>query len=118
MKLTKVDMAAERYYHKFRLAGGTVITEETTKTVFDNLSVKGNPQPTKTGGTWQMSYDTPAFDTLSKELGDNQYATQINGYHWVKLPGFKMEKIDPGYIISDDLSSAGEMLIKELAEVE
>ena len=59
------------------------------------------------GSTFVGAATKISFSTLSGELSDNEYATQANGFHWVKLPGYTMIKIDPGYISKNTLSQAG-----------
>ena len=113
MKLTKVNIGTNRYVHKFKLSDGTIVTENTTKGSYDNLSIKGHPRPVKVGATWFMSSIRIGFDTPTGGLSDNQYATQDNGFHWVKLVGHDMVKILPEYIKNSILSKEGEAKVKE-----
>jgi len=48
-----------------------------------------------------------AFNTPDGKLADGQYATQVNGFHWVKIPGYTVVKISSAYIKSNTLSSQG-----------
>ena len=57
-----------------------------------------------------------AFDTPSGELSDGQYATQENGFHWVKIPGYKVIKIHPDMVAKGKTTVAG--LNKILADSE
>ena len=113
MKLTKVNIGTNRYVHKFKLSNGTVVTESTTKASYDNLSIKDSSRPVKAGATWFMSSIRIGFDTPTGELSDNQYATQDNGFHWVKLVGHDVVKVLPEYIKNDILSKEGEAKIKK-----
>lgn len=110
MKLKKVDIGANRYVHKFKLADKTIVTEIATKETYDNLATT---KPTKTDATWAMSSIRIGFDTPTGELSDGEYATQENGFHWVKIAGYDMEKVLPEYIKNDILSKEGEAKIKE-----
>ena len=110
MKLQKVNIGANRYVHKFKLADKTIVEETTTKTSYDNLT---STKPTKTDATWFMSSIRIGFDTPTGELSDGEYATQENGFHWVKIPGYDVEKVRPEYIKDNILSKEGETRIKE-----
>ena len=59
------------------------------------------------GSTFVSSATKISFSTLSGELSNKEYATQANGFHWVKLAGYTMIKIDPQYITNNFLSQAG-----------
>jgi len=59
------------------------------------------------GSTLVSSATKISFSTLSGELSDKEYATQVNGFHWVKIPNYKMYKINPGFISRNILSQAG-----------
>ena len=113
IELTKVNIGTNRYVHKFKLSDGTVVTENTTQESYDNLSVKDSPRPVKVGTTWFMSSIRIGFDTPTGELDDNQYATQANGSHWVKLVGYDMEKILPDHVKNGILSEEGQTEVKK-----
>jgi len=110
MKLKQVSIGADRYVNTFELTDKSIVTEDTTKMAYDNLTTI---QPTKVDGTWLYSSTKVGFDTPTGELSDGQYATQVNGFHWVKIAGYDMVKILPEYIKSDVLSKDGEAKIKE-----
>src|SRR3989304_407492 len=59
------------------------------------------------GSTIVSSATKISFSTLSGELSNNEYATQENGFHWVKLAGYTLIKINPEYISKNILSQAG-----------
>ena len=113
MKLIKVNIGANKYVHKFRLEDKTVITEATTKASYDNL--KDQIKPTKPDATWFMSSIRIGFDTPSGNLSDGEYATQKNGYHWVKLAGYEMWKVMPEDVHNDNLLKGAEKKIEEYA---
>ena len=113
MKLKKVNIGANKYVHKFKLADEKVITEFTTKVSYDNL--KDQIKPTKPDAAGFMSSIRIGFDTPSGDLSDGDYATQKNGYHWVKLAGYEVWKVMPEDVHNDNLSKAGEKSIKEKA---
>ena len=48
-----------------------------------------------------------AFDTPTGELSDGQRATQENGFHWVKISGYVVIKIDPDMVAKDKTTVAG-----------
>ena len=104
MKLQKVEIGSNLYVNKFELVDKTIIVEPSTKEVYDNLSVS---KPTKVDAVWKMSSIRIGFDTPTGELGDGQYATQENGFHWVKLEGYDMRKINPEYIKDNILLDEG-----------
>lgn len=95
INLTKVNIAPDRYY--LRRSG---VLQEIPKP---------SPEEMVEGGYWcsQISFDTP-----SGFLSDNQYATQANGYHWVKIKNYAMTKIAPEHIVNDVLSNDGLNYIK------
>jgi len=96
IKLTKVNIGPNKIYSTFNI-GGELVTQEVMVVPLD-----GELDPTFVGSATKIS-----FATLSGNLEDNQYATQPNGFHWVKLPGYKMYKIDPGFINKNFLSQTG-----------
>lgn len=101
IKLTKVNIGPERYY--LRMSG---LLQEIPKPAEGEIVE---------GGYWcqQISFDTP-----SGFLSDNQYATQENGYHWVKINRYAMTKIAPQFITNDILNAEGITEIKNRSEVE
>ena len=110
MELKKVNIGANRYFHKFKLADDSIVEKITTKESVDNSPVN---RPTKTDATWFMSSCRIGFDTPTGELADGEYATQVNGFHWVKIVGYDAVKILPEYIKDNILSKEGEAKIKE-----
>ena len=115
MKLKKVAIGENRYVHKFKLANDSIVTVATTKASYDNLATT---KPIHTSATWIMSSIRIGFDTPTGNLSDGQYATQDNGYHWVKIPGYAVTKIDPEFINNKNLSPAGEADVMERSEAE
>jgi|SRR3972149_10304484 len=65
------------------------------------------------GSTFVGAATKISFSTLSGELSDNEYATQENGFHWVKIKNYAMTKIAPEYIVGDVLSNEGINEIKK-----
>ena len=110
MRLKQVKIGENLYVNKFELSDKTIITEATTKLAYDSLATA---TPTKTDTKWVASSIRIGFDTPTGELSDGQYATQDNGFHWVKIEGYDMVKILPEYIKNDILSKEGEAKIKE-----
>ena len=110
MKLQKVEIGSNLYVNKFEQVDKTITTEFISKEDYDNLSVS---IPTMIDAVWKMSSIRIGFDTLTGELGDGQYATQENGFHWVKLIGYDLIKILPEFIINDILSDEGIEKIKK-----
>jgi hypothetical protein len=97
--LTRVNIAPSKYFATFKGDSG-IVQEEITKSQLDST-------PTKDGYIWLSSSEKIAFDTPTGMLADWQYATQSNGFHWIKIPGYTMIKIDPVYISKNILSQAG-----------
>ena len=93
MILRKVNIGADRYFHKFQLSDGTISYRTTTKEEYGGLNY--SVKPTKTDAVWLSSSSRIGFDTPSGELDDGQYATQKNGFDWVKLAGYEMKKLMP-----------------------
>jgi hypothetical protein len=58
------------------------------------------------------------FDTPSGELTNGLYATQANGYHWVKIAGYAITKLAPEFIVNNTISQAGIDEIKARSVVE
>ena len=97
IKLTKVNIGPERYYA--RQAG---LLQEISK-------------PAEGTNPYEFWCQQISFDTPSGFLSDNQYATQANGFHWVKINKYEMIKIAPEFIVNDILSNAGIDEIKKRA---
>jgi hypothetical protein len=115
IKLTQVNIGADRYFHKFkRDSDGAIIQVATTKTAYNNLAIANTINPTQTGYKWLSSCSKIGFDTLSSDLQENQYATQANGAQWVRITGYPTTKIPSGYITNNILSEAGVNKIIEL----
>ena len=113
VKLTKVEIGDFRYSYKFRLGNGNIVEVMTIAANFDALLgrdvvVPEYPDATFVGATKHISFDSPP-----RSLADKEYATQTNGYHWVKIEGYAMIKIAPEYIVSNSLSNAGVTLIQD-----
>ena len=100
--LQKVNIAPSRYYS---IVDGvkTEITE------------KEYNSPIKEGEVRSINI---AFDTPTGELSDGQYASQGNGFHWVKIQGYKLIKIDPDMISKEKTTVAGLNKILEDSEAE
>ena len=94
IKLTKVNIGPERYYA--RMAG---LLQEI-------------PKPAEGDMTHDYWCQQISFDTPSGFLSDNKYATQANGFHWVKINRYAMTKIVPEFIVNDILSAEGIAEIK------
>jgi hypothetical protein len=115
IKLTKVNIGSNRYYHVFKNnATGYVSEFQTTQASYNALAQYGASRPTKGGSTWVHSFSKIGFDTKTGNLSDNQYATQENGPHWVKIPDYKETKIPNQYIVNDILSEEGIALIQTM----
>ncbi len=97
IKLTKVEIGQPRY-----IIYQDGVPSEVSAEVFMVVDMEGNT--VYNYDTWSKKI---GFATLSKELADNQYATQPNGYHWVKIPGWTTCKIPPEFINKNILSQAG-----------
>ena len=110
IKLTKVNIAADKYFAKFDMVG-YISTEEIDPSLYSSIQIKD-------GAIWVSSASKISFDTPTGNLSDNEYATQLNGFHWVKIRGYAMTKIDPGYITNNILSSAGIAEVKERSVAE
>lgn len=108
IKLTKVNIGSPRY-----IVYENGVPSEVSASVFMVVDEEGHVIYNYKDYTIQMG-----FDTLSKTLSDKQYATQTNGYHWVKIPGYKITKIAPEFIVNNTLSQAGIDEIKARSEVE
>jgi hypothetical protein len=96
VKLTKVNIGPNKTYSTFNIDGELVTQEVMVVPLDEELN------STFVGSVTKISFVTP-----SGKLEDNQYATQPNGFHWVKLPSYEMYKIDPGFISKNILSQAG-----------
>lgn len=101
VKVTKVNITGSKYVAKYKDAQDDITYEDVIITGIEDI-----PTP-PTGKTWEGTSRVIVFDTPSGTLTNNQYATQANGYHWVKLPKCSLIKIDPGYVINNILSQAG-----------
>ena len=106
MRLKEVSIGENRYIHKFKRANGTIVEVLALKDSYDNLAIV---QPTLPDYTWISSSIRIGFGNTAGPLDDGKYATQVNGYHWVKLEGYKMKKISPEYIVKSVLSPEGEL---------
>lgn len=121
IQLTKVRIGQNKYYALFRKPDGTDIRIQIQDRDYPdvlsskNIEVKGILQA---GGVWKRSSVNISFITSSGNLSDNQYATQENGFHWVKIAGYKIYKIAPELIVSDLLSDEGISFIQVNSEAE
>jgi len=113
MELTKVNIGEDRYFNKFELSDKTNISEATTKEDFDSPD-----EPIKEDATLIQSSIKIGFDTSTGELRDGEYATQENGFHWIKISGYAVTKINPEFIKDSILSPEGEVDVKERSEAE
>jgi len=113
VKLTKVEIGEFRYSYKFKLSNGNIVEVMVLGVNFDALLgrdviIPEYPSATFIGATKHIGFDSPP-----RSLVDKEYATQLNGYHWVKIAGYAMIKIAPEYIVSNSLSNAGVTLIQD-----
>lgn len=116
IKLTKVNILGKKYYSTFRLNDSWMLqTNEITEQEYVDASTT---IPVLSGYTYVSSAKKIAFDTFTHDLSDKQYATQENGFHWVKIPKYKIYKINPEYITNDTLSQAGIDFIQTNSEPE
>ena len=113
MRLKKVSIGADRYIHKFKRANGTIVEVLALKSSYDNLAIV---QPTLPDLTWISSSIRIGFDTPTGLLSDGEYATQENGFHWVKLADRDMTRILPEYIAANKLSDEGVAKVYEQTE--
>jgi len=111
IKLTKVNIGPSRNVITLKDSQGVSSQAEMVVDMDGNIVI---PQ----GSTLVSSATKISFSTLSKELSDKQYATQPNGFHWVKIPGYKMYKINPEYISKSILSQGGIDFIQTNSEAE
>src|SRR4030042_5996734 len=102
IKLTKVNIGPTRY-----IVYQDGVPSEVSAEVFMVVDLEGNVIYNYENWNKQIGFTTP-----SKELSDKQYATQANGYHWVKIAGYSTIKIPPEYITNNILSQAGIDYIK------
>ncbi len=96
IKLTKVNIGPNKTFSTFNIDGELVTQEVMYVPLDEELG------PTFVGAATKIT-----FATVSGNLEDNQYATQPNGYHWVKIPGWTTCKIPPEFINKNILSQAG-----------
>ena len=119
MKLKLVNIVDDRYFHDFRMdSDKTIVAVATTKESIDSLTISASIMPTLSKATYVWSAAKIGFDTPTGELSDSQYATQVNGFHWVKIPGYAVIKINPEFIKNNILSPAGEADIIERSVAE
>ena len=117
IKLTKVNIGANRYFNKYKNnATGYVVNVETTKEVYDAIVALVEPAPDKPGAAYVGSYTAIGFE--GGDLADNYYATQANGFHWVKINKYAMIKVFPEHITNNTLSNEGINYIKIWAGAE
>ena len=109
IRLTERNIGENKYIHKFMRPNGGIITVMTTASSYNDLV---HTQPVYPDATWVMSSIRIGFDTPTGDLGNKEFATQANGYHWVKLRGYVMRKIPPEYIVGVTLSPEGAALIE------
>ncbi len=102
IKLTKVEIGQPRY-----IVQQDGVPTEVSAEVFMVVDLEG--KTVYNYDTWSKKI---GFATPSKELSNNQYATQVNGHYWVKIQGWTMCKIPPEYISKGILSQAGIDYIK------
>src|SRR4030042_1000225 len=102
IKLTKVEIGPTRY-----IVYQEGVPSEVSAEVFMVVDMEGNTIYNYENWSKQIGFATP-----SKELSDKQYATQANGYHWVKIPGYSTIKVLPEHITNNNLSQAGIDYIK------
>jgi len=88
ISITKVDVAGFKYHSSVR--------GEITEEQYDAGPIGS-----------EVISKRIAFNTLTGKLTDGQYATQVNGFHWVKIPGYKVIKIDPGMVAKNKTTVAG-----------
>ena len=96
IKLTKVNIGPNKTYITSNIDGELVTQEVMYVPLEEDLD-----------STFVGSATKITFATITGQLSDNEYATQANGFHWVKMPGYKMYKIDPEFISKNILSQAG-----------
>ena len=104
MNLVKINIAPDKYVSTFKDAEDNIVKEEITEAKYSEPQVKEDL-------TWVSSSRKIAFDTPTGELSDSQYATQENGFHWVKIPEYEVIKINPEFIKDNILSQDG---VKEI----
>ena len=110
IKLTKVNIGPFKNVATFKDGQGVLTSSEVMVVELD-----GTPTIPE-GSTWIRTGRQITFSTPSGELSDKEYATQANGFHWVKIAGYRMYKIPPEYITNNTLSQAGIDYIKSQAE--
>ena len=119
MKLTQVAITNNRYFHNFKRDSDSVIVSAiTTKESYDALADSASIKPTLPQTAYVWSAAKIGFDTPTGELIDGLYATQVNSFHWVKIPSYAVIKIDPVYIKNNNLSPAGEAEVMESSVAE
>ena len=108
IKLTKVNIGPTRY-----IVYQDGVPSEVSTSVFMVVDIDGNTIYNYSEWSKQIGFATP-----TKTLLDKQYATQENGYHWVKIAGYSTIKIPPEHIVNGTLSQAGIDYIKTWSGVE
>ena len=108
VKLTKVNIGPTRY-----IVFQDGVPTEVSASVFMVVDMEGNIIYNYSDWSKRIGFVTP-----SKSLSDKEYATQENGFHWVKLRGYAMIKINPEFITNDTLSQEGVDYINLHAGVE
>jgi len=110
IKLTKVDIVADKYFAKFD-TDGSISKEEIDSTSFDSVQ-------SKVDAVWLSSARKISFDTPTGQLRDGEYATQLNGFHWVKITGYAVIKVRPGVVTNNALQQKGieEVKLKSVEE--
>src|SRR3972149_6823457 len=98
IKLIKVNIGPDKFYTTTKI-DGELSTQEVMVYPLDD--------PTVVATCTKISFATP-----SGNLSDNEYATQANGHHWVKIQGYTTCKIPPEFINKNILSQTGIDYIK------
>ena len=122
IKLSKVDIGPNRYWATFkRISDGAEISIQVLENNIEGVVVSSNQDIQTLLQNYELIKHATkiSFSTLSENLSDKEYATQENGFHWVKIPGYKVIKIKPEHIDSKGtLSSGGQAYIEACSEVE
>ena len=107
IRLSSKSIGSDKTFTTFDI-GGELVTQEVI-----SIPLESEIDSTFEGAVTKISFATP-----TGELSDNQYATQPNGFHWVKISGYKLIKIDPKFITKNVLSQEGITFIQTQSEAE
>ena len=80
IKLTKVNIVGEKYFHIFTMDDGNTEFIETTEEDYKQLGMKNPNNPVIKNGKWLKSFSKRKLDTYSGDLKPNQYFQDGDSY--------------------------------------